>query len=73
MVQRVKDLALSLLWHRFDPWLRHLHATSTAKKTIFMPAPLFSFSAIFSFPSSLSPSLPSFRFILFFFFFFGLF
>ena len=24
MAQRVKDLALSLLWHRFNPWSRNL-------------------------------------------------
>ena len=25
MVQKVKDLALSLLWHRFDLWPRNFH------------------------------------------------
>ena len=33
MVQQVKDLALSLLWLRFDPW-ELLCATGTAKKMI---------------------------------------
>ena len=25
MVERLKDPALSLLWHRFDPWPRSFH------------------------------------------------
>ena len=25
MAQQVKDLALSLLWRRFDPWVENIH------------------------------------------------
>ena len=33
MAQQVKDLALSLLWHGFNPWPRELpHAVGVAKK-----------------------------------------
>ena len=33
VVQQVKDPALSLLWHRFDPWpWELLHAMGVAKK-----------------------------------------
>ena len=29
MVQRVKDLALSQIWHRFDPWLWNFLVSQT--------------------------------------------
>ena len=32
MIQWVKDLALSLLWHRFDPWPGNFHVPQAEPK-----------------------------------------